>query len=199
MLMMEVRSAKHQIRDVQQKANEVNRLVSREDSVPKHLLFDDKEMLRIEQHVEDLGCKILLKTELSSGVYRPFWKASHSDWDRKDGSAAFWNAVERNLDATYRFLGSLELALQHSQQDSVDFDGLIRELSELRQEMKKEPVTPEQEIAVANIEKAESAAGTKDSSKLSEHLKSAGKLAFDVVIKIGAGLAVEAIKKSTGM
>lgn len=83
-------------------------------------------------------------------------------------------------------------------QSSVDLSQLANELSRVRQEMKKEAVEPEQDIAVSEIAKAEQSAKSGDGSKTLEHLKSAGKWALDTATKIGTSLAVEAIKKSMG-
>ena len=81
---------------------------------------------------------------------------------------------------------------------SIDLPQLAKELSKLRLEMKKEAIEPEQDIAVSEIAKAEQAAKSGNGSKTLEHLKSAGKWAFNIATKIGTNLAVEAIKKSMG-
>lgn len=81
-------------------------------------------------------------------------------------------------------------------QGAIDLTQLANDLSRLRQEMKKEAIEPEQDIAVSEIAKAEQAAKSGDGPKALQHLKSAGKWAFDVATKIGTSLAVEAIKKT---
>jgi hypothetical protein len=81
-------------------------------------------------------------------------------------------------------------------QGVIDLSRLAIELSNLRQEMKKEAVEPEQDIAVSEIAKAEQLAKIADGPKTLEHLKSAGKWALDIATKIGTSLAVEAIKRS---
>ena len=83
-------------------------------------------------------------------------------------------------------------------QGSIDLQQLAGELSRLRQEMKKEAVEPEQDIAVSEVAKAEQSAKSGDGSKTLEHLKSAGRWALDVATKIGSSVAVEAIKNSMG-
>lgn len=82
---------------------------------------------------------------------------------------------------------------------SIDLAQLAEELSKLRQEMKKEAVEVEQDIAVVEIGKAEQAARVGDGSRMLQHLKSAGKSALDVGTKIGTTLAVEVIKDSMGL
>jgi len=83
-------------------------------------------------------------------------------------------------------------------QGSIDLAQLATELSALRQEMKKEAVEAEQDIAVSEVAKAEQAAMSGDGSKTLSHLRSAGRWALDVATKIGTSLAIEAIKKSMG-
>jgi uncharacterized protein YjbI with pentapeptide repeats len=83
--------------------------------------------------------------------------------------------------------------------DSMDLAALASELETLRQALKKEASTEEHDIAIVDIGAAKRAAEAKDSGKLAESLKSAGKWALDVATKIGMSLATEAIKQSTGM
>lgn len=82
---------------------------------------------------------------------------------------------------------------------SIDLSQLADELSKLRQAMKAEATDAEHDIAVSDIAKAEQAAKTKDSSKLAEYLQSAGKWTLEIASKIGVPLAIEALKKATGM
>lgn len=84
-------------------------------------------------------------------------------------------------------------------QGSVDLPQLVGELSRLRQEMKKDAVEPEHDIAVSEVAKAEQAAKAGEGSKVVEHLKAAGKFALDVGTRIGAGMVVEVLKKAIGM
>jgi hypothetical protein len=80
-----------------------------------------------------------------------------------------------------------------------DGAALASEFETLRQALKKEAVTEEHDIVVAEVGKAKKATEAKDSAKLAESLKSAGKWALDVATKIGVSLATEAIKQPTGM
>ena len=84
-------------------------------------------------------------------------------------------------------------------EQSMDLTTLASELEVLRQALKKEATTEEHDIAVADVGKAKKAAEAKNSAKLAESLKSAGKWALDVATKIGVSLATDAIKQSTGM
>jgi hypothetical protein len=81
-------------------------------------------------------------------------------------------------------------------QPSIDLSKLAEELSRLRQEMRKDAIEPEHDIAISEIAKAEQAAKAGNGSKAVAHLKTAGKWALDVATKVGTSLAMEAIKKS---
>jgi hypothetical protein len=58
---------------------------------------------------------------------------------------------------------------------------LASELEALRHALKKEATTEEHDIAVADVGKAKKAAEAKDSAKLAESLKSAGKWALSTL------------------
>lgn len=79
---------------------------------------------------------------------------------------------------------------------SIDFEKLPSELEILRQEMKKQSITVEHDIAINEIAKAEKAAKSKDFSKVFTFLKSAGKWALDIATQIGVTVATEALKQA---
>jgi len=79
---------------------------------------------------------------------------------------------------------------------SMDLTQLAGDLLKLRQAMSEEAKGPAHYIALGEVAKAEEAAMTKNSSKVAESLGGAGKWALDVATKIGASLAIEAIKES---
>lgn len=81
---------------------------------------------------------------------------------------------------------------------SINMMNLASDLARLRTEARSEATEPEHDIAVSEIAKAEKAAQEGKSSKVVEHLKAAGTWALDIATKIGADVAVEAIKKSMG-
>lgn len=81
---------------------------------------------------------------------------------------------------------------------SMDLSELAAELSTLRKAMRGEATEPEHDIAISEVAKAEQAAKAKDSSKVAQSLRGAGKWALDVATKIGTSLATEAIKESIG-
>lgn len=99
-------------------------------------------------------------------------------------------------DMTFNHIGS-------QIEDSMDLSELANQLAELRQIMKKESVTPENEIqheeATLLVGKAEQAARAKDASKVAEYLKAAGKFTLDFASKVGAALVAEALKAAMGM
>ena len=82
---------------------------------------------------------------------------------------------------------------------SIDLAQLADELARLRQEMKKEAIEVEQDIAVVEVGKAEQAARAGDGSRTLGYLRSVGKWAIDVATKIGTTLAVEVINESMGV
>jgi hypothetical protein len=82
---------------------------------------------------------------------------------------------------------------------SIDLTRLAVELAALCQAMSAEAKEADQFIAIGEIAKAEKAAETKDSPKVAEHLKSAGKWALDTATKIGVSVAAKAIEQSLGM
>lgn len=84
-------------------------------------------------------------------------------------------------------------------ENSMDLLSLAGDLLKLRQAMSEEAREPTHYIALGEVAKAEEAATAKDSSKVAESLKGAGKWALDVATKIGASLATEAIKESMGI
>jgi uncharacterized protein YjbI with pentapeptide repeats len=84
-------------------------------------------------------------------------------------------------------------------EQSMDLSKLAAELVRLREAMSQEAKEPDHYVALGEVAKAEQAAKAKDSSKVAESLKAAGKWALDTATKIGTSLATEAIKKSIGM
>jgi hypothetical protein len=83
--------------------------------------------------------------------------------------------------------------------DALDLRSLASELSLLRQAMRKEASTPEQDIAIASVAQAETAAASEKKSDVFRHLKDAGQWALDVAQTIGVEIAVAAVKASLGL
>jgi uncharacterized protein YjbI with pentapeptide repeats len=83
---------------------------------------------------------------------------------------------------------------------SIDLSALAKELSELRQAIKdKQDSSPQADIALVKVAEAEIAATEKDTAKVVEHLKSAGKWMMDFASEIGKDVVVVAIRQSMGM
>jgi hypothetical protein len=83
---------------------------------------------------------------------------------------------------------------------SIDLSALAKELSELRQAIKdKQDSSPQADIALVKVAEAEIAATEKDTPKVIEHLKSAGKWAMDFAKELGKDVVVAAIKQAMGM
>lgn len=76
----------------------------------------------------------------------------------------------------------------------LDLPALATELAILRNSMRNQATEIEHDQAVASIGAAESSAKKQDGAGALEHLKSAGKWAFDVATNIGANVAAKAIQ-----
>jgi len=82
---------------------------------------------------------------------------------------------------------------------NVDLALLAQDLEKLRLEMKREGTSPEQDVATGEVAGAQTAAKNGDGGKVLEKLAKAGKWALSMAEKIGAGLAVAALKKAIGL
>jgi hypothetical protein len=84
--------------------------------------------------------------------------------------------------------------------NKIDLKQLAADLSLLRAAMKKEQATTaEQDLAIGSVAAAEAAAAKGDGPGALQHLKAAGKWAFDVATHIGASLAAAALKGLLGI
>jgi uncharacterized protein YjbI with pentapeptide repeats len=81
-------------------------------------------------------------------------------------------------------------------ESSIDLTQLANDLSALYKIMKQEATSPEHEMAVNEVAKAEQAARAENGASAVGHLKSAGKWALDFATKIGARVAEEVIKNA---
>ena len=81
----------------------------------------------------------------------------------------------------------------------IDIATLREELSRLREVLRQEARTPEQDVAIAAVANAELAASEDDGPKAMEWLSKAGKWTFDVATKIGVGVAAAALKAAIGL
>jgi small GTP-binding protein len=82
----------------------------------------------------------------------------------------------------------------------VDLSALAQELEDLRKKMRsKSDNSIESDVAAGEIAKAQKAAKEGDRLRSFEHLKAAGKWAFDFATSVGSSLVAEAIKKSMEM
>lgn len=90
--------------------------------------------------------------------------------------------------------------VQNQLSQSIDLSQLAKELKELRQAIKKnQDSSPQVNLALDDISKAQIAITKKNAPELIEHLKSAGQWTLDVAKEIGKDVVVEAIKQSMGM
>jgi len=81
----------------------------------------------------------------------------------------------------------------------VDLGELALALVALRKALQTEPDSPEKPMAIAAVTAAEDAAKRQDGPSALQHLKSAGKWAFDVATKIGTTVAAKAIQMAMGL
>ena len=82
---------------------------------------------------------------------------------------------------------------------SIDLLELEKQLIDLRQAIKdSQDPSPQADIALGEIAKAQIAIQEKNQSKLIEHLKSAGQWTLGFAKDIGKDVVVEAIKQSLG-
>jgi uncharacterized protein YjbI with pentapeptide repeats len=82
----------------------------------------------------------------------------------------------------------------------IDLAELAKQLGELRQAiMQKQDLSPESAIAIGEVARAELAAKEKNTGKVVEHLKAAGKWTLDFAKEVGKDLVVEVIKGATGL
>ena len=81
----------------------------------------------------------------------------------------------------------------------IDLPKLADELSKLRREMGNTADTPEHHLSTGEIAAAEIAAKNAKGPQALEHLKKAGKWAFEVAEKIGTPLASSALKSALGL
>jgi hypothetical protein len=102
--------------------------------------------------------------------------------------------VGRNVKMTNTTVNQVQ-----GQQGQIDLPTLATELARLRAEMKTEATEPEHDVAVGAVAAAEAEAKKGNESSAMEHLARAGKWALELGIKIGVPVAIEAIKKSTGL
>ena len=79
---------------------------------------------------------------------------------------------------------------------SIDFERLAEELSRLRSAMKSEATTPDHDIAVSEVAKAEKAANAKDGKGVMGAIKAAGKWSLAMADKLGTTALQELIKQA---
>lgn len=82
---------------------------------------------------------------------------------------------------------------------SVDLDQLSKDLSRLLDSMKTNATDSTHYEALTHVAKAKEYADKKDANQALESLRSVGSWALDIATKIGVPLAVEVIKKMSGI
>jgi uncharacterized protein YjbI with pentapeptide repeats len=156
------------------------------------ILAEEKSRLRLEGKIEQLNAdfdKLMLRPNIiinnqggamgdtyeisgQAGAIGPNAHAHHNTFNQ------IWNQVK----------------------DSTDLPKLAEELAKLRTAMKQEPVEEaaeiERDVAIAEVGKAQLEAKAGNGERMMGHLKSVGKIGYDVATKIGSSVLAELIKKS---
>jgi uncharacterized protein YjbI with pentapeptide repeats len=154
-------------------------------------LAERETRLRLEGEVKQLGAvvdKLILRPSLS---FHSQGGITVGD-EYNIGQAGAVGPHSHAHDMTFQQIGG-------NIEKAMDLSALADELTALREAMSREAAVSSHYIALGDVAKAEEAAKSKDSSKVAESLKGAGKWALDVATKIGTSLATEAIKESMGM
>jgi len=84
-------------------------------------------------------------------------------------------------------------------QGDIDLPKLAADLATLRSAMKAEAVSPEDDASVGLVAAAETAAKKGDGPTTMQHLKAAGKWAFDIATNVGTAVASAALKTALGL
>jgi hypothetical protein len=83
---------------------------------------------------------------------------------------------------------------------AIDLPGLAQELAKVRSEMRRTAEGgPEQDLALAEVAKAEISAKSDDGPTVMQHLRKAGMWALDAARSVGAELAATVIAKAMGL
>ena len=77
---------------------------------------------------------------------------------------------------------------------NVDYDVLLKEIEQLKNHLKKQEQSDENEILNGKLTEIKVAAKEKDKSKVLEALKTVGKEAYDIAKKVGCDLIMEILK-----
>jgi uncharacterized protein YjbI with pentapeptide repeats len=134
--------------------------------------------------------KLKGKVEGLKETISDLWKEEKGDTYNISGQAGAVGPNAHAHDNTFN-----QLVNQFNQ--SIDLSALAKELSELRQAIKdKQDSSPQADIALVKVAEAEIAAGEKDTAKVIEHLKAAGKWTMDFAGEIGKDVVVAVIKQA---
>jgi hypothetical protein len=93
---------------------------------------------------------------------------------------------------------TFQQSCQHSD-GSIDLLVLAKELELLRQQLRKEATESRQDVSIGEVALAQTAASEGNGTKALQHLRNAGKWAFNVSTKIGVGVATAALKTALGL
>jgi hypothetical protein len=154
----------------------------------RQALTEREIRLKVEGRLEELrSCFHLLASKNHVNVQGDYMGDTHQNYGQTSGMGRNVHAHDNTFNQVVNHFEKI-----------IDLPTLATQLAELREEMAKDS-SPQSAIAQGETAKAEIAAQSGDTSKVMEHLKSAGKWTLDFAKEVGKDLAVEAIKLSMRM
>lgn len=92
-----------------------------------------------------------------------------------------------------------DIVYQQDMSSGLDFDHLAKELPTLIKALQEKASETDHYVVIGAVAEAQKAVEEKDPSRAMEHLKKAGRWAFDAATGIGASVAANAISKAMGI
>lgn len=199
---------------------------ARGDELPPDALFHEEELKSLQKELQDLAVELTGQECLQREVWEdPVSFAYHHGYLTKDQDELTWlRDFHRGLAVSKRFFqafvrhtGAVHhgdiyhvnrgiVVTGHARVRDVtlnasdhDCDALAMELATLRNAMRNESKTAEDDIDVARVAEAEIAARDGNLDGAMAHLKDVGKWCVDLAAKIGVDVATAALKSAIGL
>jgi len=208
------------VSDPHKAGREYRRFVTRDDEHRRWIIYLECAS-SLGRFDFDLSCDFRIdESSFASSEYRDSKSAEYGG--RGDDWKYWLNASEQEKVQQF-FIGSIRMGDNYSagqagamgpsaqatgntfqqiwqqNQGSIDLRALAEELETLRRLMRKEATEPTHDVAIGEVAAAQTAASEGKGAKALEHLRNAGKWAFDVSTKIGVGVATAALKTALGL
>lgn len=222
-LKIEILSHMNRIDSFLERASLMLTLAKQNQEFSRGLEFNEQELKGLDSSLELLAVKVLKSHDIPENIwlapvkyayrYSNYYKAGSSPFSWLESfhqglsiSKTFFSSylLPDSPSITYNVkvegsagvnIGNDNSLVLNQIFDNNDIKKLINELSLLREEMKRQSTSVEQDMAIGSIAKAEIALKGGDKSEVIRHLKDAGKWAFDVATKIGVSVATKAIEQ----